>query len=86
MSAVIAIDPIRVEFDGTVRSGNRGGFSFPNDFSPVGETLDAASETLGRATGGAVGTSSLEAVYTVPSNSTLMGSIAMTALMGRSRP
>ena len=37
------------------RSGNRGGFSFPNDFSPVGETLDAASETLGRATGGAVG-------------------------------
>ena len=34
------------------RSGNRGGFSFPNDFSPVGETLDAASETLGRATGG----------------------------------
>jgi len=65
------------------RSGNRGGFSFPNDFSPVGETLDAASETLGRATGGAVGTSSLEAVYTVPSNSTLMGSIAMTALIGR---
>lgn len=65
------------------RSGSRGGFSFPNDFSPVGETLDAASETLGRATGGAVGTSSLEAVYTVPSNSTLMGSIAMTALIGR---
>ncbi|MEA3482080.1 MAG: TIGR03752 family integrating conjugative element protein [Pseudomonadota bacterium] len=65
------------------RSGSRSGFSFPNDFSPVGETLDAASETLGRATGGAVGTSSLEAVYTVPSNSTLMGSIAMTALIGR---
>ncbi|MBX3705011.1 MAG: TIGR03752 family integrating conjugative element protein [Pseudomonadales bacterium] len=65
------------------RSGSRGGFSFPNDFSPAGETLDAASETLGRATGGAVGTSSLEAVYTVPSNSTLMGSIAMTALIGR---
>ena len=65
------------------RSGSRNGFSFPNDFSPVGETLDAASETLGRATGGAVGTSSLEAVYTVPSNSTLMGSIAMTALIGR---
>ncbi|PZR51480.1 MAG: TIGR03752 family integrating conjugative element protein, partial [Stutzerimonas stutzeri] len=65
------------------RSSGRSGFSFPNDFSPVGETLDAASETLGRATGGAVGTSSLEAVYTVPSNSTLMGSIAMTALIGR---
>ena len=65
------------------RSSGRSGFSFPNDFSPVGETLDAASETLGRATGGAVGTSSLAAVYTVPSNSTLMGSIAMTALIGR---
>lgn len=65
------------------QSIDRSGFSFPSDFSQAGNPLDAASETLGQATGGAVGTSSLEAVYTVPANSTLMGSIAMTALIGR---
>ena len=66
------------------RSGaGRSSFSFPSDFGAAEDGLDAAAETLGRATGGTVGTSPLKAVYTVPSNSTLMGSIAMTALIGR---
>ncbi len=65
------------------RNGSRSGFSFPNDFGPARQALDSASDTLGRATGGAVGTPSLQAVYTVPANATLMGSIAMTALIGR---
>jgi integrating conjugative element protein (TIGR03752 family) len=65
------------------KSGSRSGFSFPNDLRTAKGTVDTAAETLGRATGGAVGTSPLKAVYTVPSNATLMGSIAMTALIGR---
>lgn len=65
------------------RSGNRSSFTFPNTFGPAQGTIDSASETLGRATDGQVGTSPLKAVYTVPSNATLMGSVAMTALIGR---
>ena len=65
------------------RSGNRSGFTFPNTFGPAQGTIDSASETLGRATDGQVGASPLKAVYTVPSNATLMGSVAMTALIGR---
>src|SRR5690606_14409982 len=30
------------------RSGNRSGFTFPNTFGPAQDTIDAASETLGR--------------------------------------
>jgi integrating conjugative element protein (TIGR03752 family) len=63
------------------RISGRSAFSFPSDFGR--DTLDSAADTVGRASGGAVGTSSMKAVYTVPSNSTLMGSIAMTALIGR---
>lgn len=68
-----------------VESGNnnRSSFSLPNDFGQTQDALDSATDTLGRATGGAVGTSPVKAVYTVPSNATLMGSIAMTALIGR---
>ena len=65
------------------KSPRRNGFGFSSDFGSAKGTLDTAAETLGRATGGAVGTSSLKAVYTVPANATLMGSIAMTALIGR---
>ncbi len=65
------------------KGSGRSSVSFPNDFGPAEGTLDAAAETLGRATGGTVGTSPLKAVYTVPSNSTLIGSVAMTALIGR---
>lgn len=64
-------------------STSRSSFSFASDFGAVRESVDSASDTLGRATGGAVGTSSTKAVYTVPPNSTLVGSVAMTALIGR---
>ncbi|MCP5348779.1 MAG: TIGR03752 family integrating conjugative element protein [Pseudomonadales bacterium] len=65
------------------RNDNRSGFTFPNAFGPAQGAIDSASETLGRATDGQVGASPLKAVYTVPSNATLMGSVAMTALIGR---
>ena len=51
------------------------GFSFPNAQSTV-ESI-AATGTKG------LGASNTKAFYTVPANSTLMGSIAMTALIGR---
>jgi integrating conjugative element protein (TIGR03752 family) len=64
-------------------STSYGEFNFRSDFGRARDTLDSASDTLGRATDGAIGTSPVKAVYTVPSNSTLIGSVAMTALIGR---
>jgi integrating conjugative element protein (TIGR03752 family) len=74
------------------RSGAGAQLSFPTRFGPAQRTLDNTIETVadagtraGTATGvvGAAGPYSAKAVYTVPSNSTLMGSVAMTALIGR---
>lgn len=59
-----------------------GNLNFPTSFAPAQKTLSSAADTVADAGGRAVGASS-KAVYTVPSNSTLMGSIAMTALIGR---
>lgn len=58
--------------------------SYPTRFGPAQKTLDALSNP-----GPKVehryqpGAKSAKAVYTVPTNSTLMGSVAMTALIGR---
>jgi integrating conjugative element protein (TIGR03752 family) len=71
-------------------SGNGGAPSFPTSFGPAQKTLanaaDSATDSMadtaieaGKRTVGA----SAKPVYTVPANSTLMGSIAMTALIGR---
>ena len=56
--------------------------SFPLSFGPGQKSLSAAVESVADVGSRAVGAST-KAVYTVPSNSTLMGSIAMTALIGR---
>ena len=56
--------------------------SFPLSFGPAQKSLSAAVESVADVGSRAVGAST-KAVYTVPSNSTLMGSIAMTALIGR---
>ena len=56
--------------------------SFPLSFGPAQKSLSAAAESVADVGSRAVGAST-KAVYTVPSNSTLMGSIAMTALIGR---
>ncbi|WBL65775.1 TIGR03752 family integrating conjugative element protein [Thauera sp. WB-2] len=57
--------------------------SFPSSFGPAESAPPTAAavatdENVARATG-----STTEAVYTVPANATLMGSVAMTALIGR---
>jgi len=72
--------------DGTpadARRTGRGDLSFPKNFGAAQRSLETASDTLGRVTGGAIGASSAKPVYTVPSNATLIGSVAMTALVGR---
>jgi integrating conjugative element protein (TIGR03752 family) len=73
-------DDAKPSEDGSTSDGE---FNFPSDFGRARDTLDSAADTLGRATDGVVGTSPVKAVYTVPSNSTLIGSVAMTALIGR---
>jgi integrating conjugative element protein (TIGR03752 family) len=55
--------------------------SFPTSFGPAQKTLDTKVERVTRAS--ATGAKPARAVYTVPTNSTLMGSVAMTALIGR---
>ena len=65
--------------------GTTGGLNFPTSFGPAQKALSNAADTAADA--GAQAASavrpSAKPVYTVPSNSTLMGSIAMTALIGR---
>lgn len=62
-----------------VESRDRSSFNLPNGFGQAQNTSDSTNDTLDRA----MDKSSVKAIYTVPSNSTLMGSIAMTALIGR---
>ncbi|AXA67875.1 TIGR03752 family integrating conjugative element protein [Pseudomonas oryzihabitans] len=64
------------------------GFAFPTSFSTAGQkTLDAASGSAQRAADGMGGDEQsrkkVRKVYTLPQNSTLMGSVSMTALVGR---
>ncbi|MCG8277452.1 TIGR03752 family integrating conjugative element protein [Stenotrophomonas sp. NLF4-10] len=68
-----------VEPDDAKQSEGRGGMSFPTSFGPAQHTPDTTAETVADAGG----VRSAAPVYTVPTNSTLMGSVAMTALIGR---
>jgi len=59
---------------------NTGGLSFPTRFGVARETSGTEAESPASTQ---TETSTTQAVYTVPTNSTLMGSVAMTALIGR---
>lgn len=64
-------------------SGNASEMSYPYSFGAAQKPLETPGETvrhIDRETGRS---STLKTVYTVPANATLMGSIAMTALIGR---
>ncbi|EKY3920599.1 TIGR03752 family integrating conjugative element protein [Enterobacter hormaechei] len=60
-----------------------GNFTFPNSFRPAQKTLDTRQNTVVDVGRKAAGISTARPVYTVPTNATLMGSISMTALIGR---
>lgn len=66
--------------DGRNRSSS---LSFPTSFGPAQKTLETTVGRVADAGAKAAGVSTAKAVYTVPTNSTLMGSVAMTALIGR---
>jgi len=64
---------------------NKPSFSFPTSFKKTDEpeSLYAGEKIRHEAYGDNNGKTSLKPVYTVPANATLMGSVAMTALIGR---
>ena len=64
----------------TPSASNASGFG-PADAAPAQQTLDTASTTNPEDT--RPGPSHIRPVYTVPANATLIGSVAMTALIGR---
>lgn len=68
--------------DDKKRGATPGGFSLPTRIGPAQKALEDAVDTAADAGTQAMGAST-QAVYTVPANATLMGSIAMTALIGR---
>jgi integrating conjugative element protein (TIGR03752 family) len=73
---------------GSGSSGSANKSNFPTSFGPAQRTLDtsadAATDTgTGKADTASSPKSKAKPVYTVPTNSTLMGSVAMTALIGR---
>ncbi|MCI2810133.1 TIGR03752 family integrating conjugative element protein [Eoetvoesiella caeni] len=65
------------------RGMSNGGISFPTSFGSAQSTLETTAQTVANAGARAAGVKSATPVYTVPTNSTLMGSVAMTALIGR---
>ena len=73
----------------TGRNGSRGaeGPAFPTSFkaaaSDVGDAASRANSAIKASATGQPDEATVEPVYTIPENSTLMGSLAMTALLGR---
>ncbi|MFT0596273.1 TIGR03752 family integrating conjugative element protein [Klebsiella michiganensis] len=78
------IEPEDARSDGKSRTpGTAGNFTFPTSFGPAQKTLDTTRDAVVDAGSKATGVSTAKPVYTVPTNATLMGSISMTALIGR---
>lgn len=78
------VEPEDRRDDGKQRSsGNAASFSFPTSFTPAQKTLETTASSAVDASSRAAGVPETTAVYTVPTNATLMGSISMTALIGR---
>ena len=68
-----------------MRSGGSGSAAppgFPTSFAPAQKSLSGVTASLGDA-GNPIAAALTKPVYTVPSNATLMGSVSMTALIGR---
>ncbi|MFP9230759.1 TIGR03752 family integrating conjugative element protein [Pectobacterium cacticida] len=65
------------------RGLSSGSLNFPTSFGPAQSKLETTVETVANAGARAAGVKNAKPVYTVPTNSTLMGSVAMTALIGR---
>lgn len=78
------IEPDDARQEGRARTANGAStFSFPTSFGEAGESIGKAAGEAVDTGRRAAGTPAAKPVYTVPTNSTLMGSVAMTALIGR---
>ncbi|WP_413730122.1 TIGR03752 family integrating conjugative element protein [Sodalis sp. RH22] len=78
------VEPQDARTDDKTRGAGQAA-TFPVSFGPAQKTLSNAADSVADAGGktmDAVSTSTTP-VYTVPTNATLMGSVAMTALIGR---
>lgn len=64
-------------------SGGVGNVSFPTSFGPAQKALDTTINPVVEAGRRAAGAPTMTPFYTLPTNATLMGSVAMTALIGR---
>ncbi|MFC4729467.1 TIGR03752 family integrating conjugative element protein [Coralloluteibacterium thermophilus] len=82
--AIHWVEPDDAREEGRGRSpGGTDNFSFPTSFGEAGEGISQATDDAVDAGRRAAGKPGMKPVYTVPTNSTLMGSVAMTALIGR---
>lgn len=80
------VDPEDVKPDSKSGGGATAKPSFPTSFGPAQKTLSHAADTLADTAsdaGSRAAAKALTPVYTLPANATLMGSVAMTALIGR---
>lgn len=67
----------------SANTASEPGFSFPTRFGPAQNPLSDVANNFAVRAIGELGTRQVKPTYTVPSNATLMGSVAMTALIGR---
>ncbi|UQI28511.1 TIGR03752 family integrating conjugative element protein [Pseudomonas bijieensis] len=67
----------------TTFPSTESGFSFPTRFGSTRNPLSNVAETITARISGDAEIPTARPTYTVPSNATLMGSVAMTALIGR---
>lgn len=67
----------------SANTSNEPSFSFPTRFGPAQNPLSDIANNFATRAIGDLGSRQLKPTYTVPSNATLMGSVAMTALIGR---
>ncbi|XVN15724.1 TIGR03752 family integrating conjugative element protein [Pseudomonas corrugata] len=67
----------------TATPSSESGFSFPTRFGPTQNPLSNLADTLSTRISRDVEVPTVRPTYTVPPNATLMGSVAMTALIGR---
>lgn len=78
------VEPDDARDEGKRRTaGNTASVTFPTRFGAAQKTLETTASAAVDAGRRVAGVPDTQAVYTVPTNATLMGSIAMTALIGR---
>ncbi len=77
------IEPDDARDEGQANANKRNSVSFPTDFGSAQQALDSGIKTAVETGRQVTGVPAMTPVYTLPANATLMGSIAMTALIGR---